>query len=398
MSWLNRAQQHEQACIKFMRDLIHIPSESGQEGGVAARIKEEMERLNFDRAWIDDYGNVIGKIGNGPTRLLFDSHIDTVGIGNLDQWEFDPYEGKLEDGYIYGRGACDNHNGTVPQVFGAALLKESKEILDQFTIYVVGTVQEEDCDGLALRYILEESVGPVDFICLGEATDLKIYRGHRGRMEIEVATTGVSCHGSAPSRGKNAIYRMGQLVGEIEQLNERLLVDDFLGKGTCAVTYIECDTPSLCAVPDGCRIHVDRRLTRGEDKELAVKEIMELPSFNSDYMSIKIKSYDTPSYTGKVLETEKYYPTWTLSLEHQLVQAGVKAASAVDGKTPEVSRWVFSTNGVSSMGQLNIPTIGYGPGREEESHSIMDRIKIADMVYATAFYAALPEALLEKKA
>ena len=155
MSWLNRAQQHEQACIKFMRDLIHIPSESGQEGGVAARIKEEMERLNFDRAWIDDYGNVIGKIGNGPTRLLFDSHIDTVGIGNLDQWEFDPYEGKLEDGYIYGRGACDNHNGTVPQVFGAALLKESKEILDQFTIYVVGTVQEEDCDGLALRYILE---------------------------------------------------------------------------------------------------------------------------------------------------------------------------------------------------------------------------------------------------
>jgi putative selenium metabolism hydrolase len=340
--------------------------------------------------WTDDYGNVIGQIGKGPVRIVFDSHIDTVDIGNRESWSFDPHVGKVEDGYIYGRGASDNHNGTVPQVYGAALFRDLGVDLDKVTIFVVGSVQEEDCDGLGLQYALEHSIKNVDFVCMGEATNLKIYRGHRGRMEINVVAKGISCHGSAPDRGQNAIYRMSKLVNDIEKLNERLQHDDFLGKGTCAVSHISCETPSLCAVPDLCRIHIDRRLTHGEDKALAVRQIEELPSFNKEFMRVEILTYDAPSWTGKVLETEKYFPTWVLAEDHPLVQAGKRSAQDALGRDPEISRWVFSTNGVFSMGRLKIPTIGFGPATEEDAHSTRDRVKVDDLIIATGFYARLP--------
>jgi putative selenium metabolism hydrolase len=389
------AERYREQSVKFMRDLIKIPGTSAHEKGVAERIVKEMKDLGFDEAWCDDYGSAIGRIGNGPVKVMFDAHIDTVDIGSRSSWSYDPFDGKVEDGYIYGRGASDNHNGTVPQVYGAALFKEMGFDPKKITLYVVGTVQEEDCDGLALYHILDKSVGKVDFICLGEATNLKIFRGHRGRMEIRVSARGVSCHGSAPERGHNAIYRMMRLVGDIEKLNERLIDDPFLGKGTCAVTHISCDTPSLCAVPDGCYIHIDRRLTHGEDKELAVRQIKELPSFDKENMKVEILTYDTPSYTGKVLEVEKYFPTWVLPEEHKLVQSAVTAGARALGHKPEISKWVFSTNGVSSMGKLGIPTIGFGPAMEEDAHSTNDRIKIDDMVKAIAFYAALPQEILK---
>ncbi|MBF0208340.1 MAG: YgeY family selenium metabolism-linked hydrolase [Oligoflexia bacterium] len=389
-SLVGKAEKYREDCIDFMRDLIRIPGVSCKEKEVAERIVKEMKHLKYDKVWIDDYGNVIGQIGHGPVRIVFDSHIDTVDIGNRDSWSYDPYLGKLEDGYIYGRGASDNHNGTVPQVYGAALFRDLGEQLDKVTIFVVGSVQEEDCDGLGLQYALEHSIKNVDFVCMGEATDLKVYRGHRGRMEINVVAKGISCHGSAPERGKNAIYRMSKLINEIEKLNTTLQDDLFLGKGTCAVTHISCETPSLCAVPDLCRIHIDRRLTHGEDKDLAVKQIENLPSFDRENMKVEILRYNAPSHTGKVLETEKYFPTWVLQEEHPLVQAGKRSAEQALGRAPEIGRWVFSTNGVFSMGRLKIPTIGFGPATEEDAHSTRDRVKVDDLITALAFYAKLP--------
>ena len=161
------------------------------------------------------------------------------------------------------------------------------------------------------------------------------------------------------------------------------------------MTHISCDTPSLCAVPDGCYIHIDRRLTNGEDKEFALRQIRELPSFDADKMQIEILKYNTPSYKGKVLETEKYFPTWMLPETHELVQAGAQAAKAALGHACQIGKWIFSTNGVSSMGQLGIPTIGFGPAMEEDAHSTNDRIKIDDMVAAIGFYAALPQEILK---
>jgi len=393
MSVRQKAEKYRNDCVQFLRDLIRLPSESCKEGQVAARIVEEMKKLGFDKAWTDDYGNVIGQIGTGPIRVVYDGHIDTVGIGNPESWPHDPYQGKVENGVIYGRGASDNKAAPATQVYGAKVFKDLGRNLDKFSIFVVGSVQEEDCDGLGLRYALENSIKNVNYVCMGECTDLNIYRGHRGRMEINVVSKGRSCHGSAPERGDNAIYKMMHLVGDIEKLNERLITDPFLGKGTCAVTHISCETPSLCAVPDGCRIHIDRRLTHGENKDLAVRQIQELPSFDAKAMRVEVLTYDTPSYKNKSLKTEKYFPTWVLPEDHPLVQAGAHAAETAMGRRTGISKWVFSTNGIASMGQLGIPTIGFGPAREEDAHSITDKVKIDDLVHSIAFYAALPEEL-----
>ncbi len=389
----SKAEEYRKPCADFLRDLVRIQSFSTGEKEVALRIKKEMEKLKFDQAWIDDYGNVIGRIGSGPIRIVYDGHIDTVGIGKRESWPYHPFEGKLEDGYIYGRGASDNKAASAVQVYGAKIFQETLND-KEFSVYVVGSVQEEDCDGLALRFALEKSIGNVHYVCMGEATDLNIYRGHRGRMEIKVRATGRSCHGSAPERGKNAIYTMAKLVQELEILNTKLQSDPFLGKGTLAVTHISAQTPSFCAVPDGCEIHIDRRLTWGEDKALALKQIRELPSFDKEAMEIFVPIYKTPSYTGKVLETECFFPTWVLPENHPLVQAGFAAAKkATPKQKPIIDKWVFSTNGVSSMGQLNIPTIGYGPAIEDDAHTTNDRVKIDDLVKSMAFYALLPHEL-----
>lgn len=393
------AEQYKDACANFLREMIAIPSESSQEGKVAQRIVEEMKKVGFEKAWTDDYGNVIGQMGSGPIRVVYDGHIDTVGVGNIENWPHDPFQGKVVNEIIYGRGASDNKAATAVQVYGVKLLKDLQpELFKKFTIFVVGSVQEEDCDGLGLRYALESSIKNVDFVCMGECTNLQVYRGHRGRMEINVVAKGRSCHGSAPHRGDNAIYKMMRLVADIEKLNDRLKDDPFLGKGTCAVTHISCETPSFCAVPDGCRIHIDRRLTHGEDKSLAIRQIEELPSFDRKSMKVEILTYDTPSYKGKKLVTEKYYPTWVLEETHPLVQAGALAAEKALGRKTKIDKWTFSTNGIASMGQLGIPSIGFGPAREEDTHSIEDQVKIDDLVTSVAFYAALPAALLETKA
>ncbi len=224
-----------------------------------------------------------------------DSHIDTVGIGDPKEWAWDPYQGKVEDGYIYGRGSCDQRAGMASMVYAGKLIKELG-LSGDYTLYVVGSVQEEDSDGLPWLYILKEDGIRADCVVITEPTSLRIYRGHRGRMEIEVHLRGKSCHAAAPERGDNPIYKMGRLIQEIEQLNVLLRSDPFLGKGTIAVTQIRSLSPSLCAVPGACSIHLDRRLTAGETKESALQEVKSLPG--AEEAEVEVLHYDTPSYTG----------------------------------------------------------------------------------------------------
>lgn len=383
------ADQYADAMTAFLRDLVAIPSFSAGEKAVALRIKKEMQKVGFDRAFIDDYGSVIGRIGNGSPCLVFDGHIDTVGVADPKAWAFDPFKGKVEKGFIWGRGASDNKAASVVQVYAAKILKELFGKNFPGTIYVVGSVQEEACDGLALGHALQHSIKQkVDGVVLGECTGCAIYRGHRGRMEIMVSTSGVSCHASAPERGVNAVYKMAPLIKDIEKLNQRLKNDPFLGKGTIAVTKIECDTDSINCVPYACRIYMDRRLTKGETKDLAVRQIKSLPSAKG--AKVEVLKFDEPSYTGMTLKTEKYYPTWVLPEKHKLVQGAAAAYRALFNRAPKIDKWTFSTNGVSSMGQLGIPTIGFGPSEERFAHTNQDKCAIKDLRIACAFYAALP--------
>ncbi len=386
---LERAEFYRADMLAFLRALCAIPSESRNECGVVGRIGCEMEKASFDEVKIDGMGNVLGRVGSGRHVLAMDGHVDTVGIGDRSQWPWDPFEGKLDSGVFYARGASDQKGAMASMVYAAKIIRDLR-LEGDFTLWITGTVQEEDCDGLCWQYILNEGALEPEAVVITEATDLAIYRGHRGRMEIGVTTRGISCHGSAPERGKNAVYAMAPVVREIEKLNGRLAHDDFLGKGTVTVSYIECSTPSMCAVPDRAYIQLDRRLTRGESRETAVAEVREAIRRAGVTAEVEVLRYAAPSYTGLVYETEKYYPTWVLDREHRLCRSAVQNYRAVFGSEPRVDKWTFSTNGVATMGMNGIPTIGFGPGNEAHAHMVADQIPVDHLVRAAAYYAAFP--------
>ena len=261
---LELAEKYENDVANFLVDITKIPSLSGQEKGVVERISQEMKKVGFDEVRVDGLGSVIGKIGNGPLKIAFDAHIDTVDVGSRDLWDFDPYDSHIKDGKVWGRGVADQKGGMASMVYAGKIIKELG-LADKVTVYMVGSVMEEDCDGLCWDYLIKEEGFKPDICVSTEPTSLNIYRGHRGRMEMKVHTKGLSCHGSAPERGVNAIYKMSRIALGIEELNERIKSDDFLGKGTVAVSEFTSVSPSLCAVSDAASIHLDRRLTWGEN-------------------------------------------------------------------------------------------------------------------------------------
>jgi putative selenium metabolism hydrolase len=388
------ARRDAERMTAFLGDLIARPSLSRREDAVVQRIASEMTDLGFDEVTVDGFGSVIGRIGDGPVHIAYDSHIDVVDVGDPASWRTQPFEPVIEGRTLFGRGASDNKAATASMVYGAAMIKRLGIDASRFTVHVIGTVQEEDCDGLALEHILTKELPDVKLVVLGEATNLNVYRGHRGRAEFALHTRGRAAHASAPERGVNAIYKMAPILQQIEELNERLAADPFLGKGTVVVSKVEAQTPSINAVPDGCTIYLDRRLTIGESVESARKELESLPAVQEGEADIELLSYEGKSYTGLTLVTDKYFPTWVIPENDPAVAAGVAAAERALGRTPEVGRWVFSTNGVASAGKLGITTIGFGPSNEVWAHSPDDQCPIDDLPQAAAWYAAFPEMYL----
>ena len=383
------AAGYEKDMTKFLRDLVAIPGESCGEEGVIKRIEKEMKDLGFDKVVIDPMGNVLGYMGTGKTLIAYDAHIDTVGLGELSNWKFDPYEGYENETEIGGRGTSDQLGGIVSATYGAKIMKDLGLLSDKYTVLVTGTVQEEDCDGLCWQYIVNEDKVRPEFVVITEPTDGNIYRGQRGRMEIRVEVKGVSCHGSAPERGDNAIYKMADIVKEVQALNEKLHYDPFLGKGTLAVSQSFYNSPSRCAVADMAAISIDRRLTDGETWEMALEEIRSLPSVQKYGAVVSMYKYDSPSWTNLVYPTECYFPTWVIPAEHPATLAMVESFKGMYGE-PVVDKWTFSTNGVSIMGRYGIPCIGFGPGKEAQAHAPNEITWKEDLVKCAAVYAAVP--------
>lgn len=378
------AEKYRDFTAENLSKLIKIKSLSGKEEAVIYELKKQMESVGFDEVKIDGLGNVLGRIGNGKKILAIDAHMDTVDTGNLDNWKFEPFSGEIKGEYVLGRGTVDQKGGAAAFVTAGRILKEIG-IDKDLTVYFVGSVMEEDCDGLCWKYIIEEDKLRPDFVISTEPTALNIYRGHRGRMEINVEFRGVSSHGSAPERGKNAVYMGSRFCLEVEKLNERLRVDEFLGKGSVTVSEFISGSPSLCAVADYAKVHLDRRLTWGETEESAVKEIEDL--VNGNKARVFVLDYLEKAYTGLEYGMKKYYPTWKLPEEHIAVQTGADAFEKLFNKEPKIDKWTFSTNGVTINGIYKIPTIGFGPGNEKLAHAPNEKVKIQDIVDASAFYA-----------
>lgn len=379
------AEKYAEYTAENLGKLIRIKSLSMGEKSHQEELMRQMKEAGFDEVKMDPLGNVIGRIGKGKKILAIDAHIDTVDVGNESNWEFPPFCGEVKDGFVLGRGSVDQKGGAAAFITAGRILKELAFDRD-LSILFVGSVMEEDCDGLCWKYIVEEDGIRPDLVISTEPTNLNIYRGHRGRMEISVSFRGISSHGSAPERGKNAIYMASRACLEIEKLNERLAYDEFLGKGSVTISEFVSGSPSLCAVADYARIHLDRRLTWGETKESAVAEIEAIVKEMD--ATVEVLKYEGKAFTGLEYGMEKYFPTWKIEESHPAVQTAISAFKGLFGKDPLVDKWTFSTNGIATNGFYKIPTIGFGPGNEVLAHAPNEKTPVADLVAASAFYAA----------
>ena len=395
MTMFELLPQDRDDLVRFLRDLIRIPSPSTEEGEVAAWLAEEMQRVGFPEVWVDRIGNVIGRLGSGGGKtLLYNAHMDTVGIGDPKSWSHDPYGAEIEAGVLYGRGASDMKGALAAMVYGAKALIDAGVALEG-NFYVVGVVQEEVCEGLAMRVLIEEEGIRPDFVVLGEATNLQVSRGQRGRLGMRLRTHGRSCHGSAPERGVNAIYPMARIVLEIEKLNEKLAYDPFLGKGSIAATVIESTSGGTNVIPDSCTIYLDRRLTAGETEAVAVAEIEEIIARHAPDAEVEVLEYEATSYRGYPCRARQYFPAWVLDEDHPLVQAMAQAIEETLGYRPVIGKWAFSTDGAYTMGVAGIPTVGFGPGEERFAHTVEDQVRIEDVIKAARVYARLAVDILK---
>jgi len=366
-------------------------------GPVGERIQAEMRKLGYDEVRFDKMGNTIGRIGDGPKVIVYDSHIDTVGVGDPTAWPWDPFIGKVEDGRLYARGACDEKGSTPGMVYGLAIARDLG-LLEGYTVYYFGNM-EEWCDGIAPNAFVEADpqVHP-DFVVIGEPSKMQVYRGHKGRIELKITATGRSAHAASHYLGDNAVYKMMAVITQVRELDRRMRFGmghhPVQGYASIAVTDVSARTASLNAVPDQFTIFIDRRITLNEPHDDVIAQIKGLiPDYLQDEILVEELHYSEPSYTGFVFPVTKYYPAWLLEDTHPLARAGLRATQDLWGQALPLGAWDFSTNGTYWAGKAGIPCIGLGPGDEKTAHMTHENVPLAEVVRAAEWYAWLPRAI-----
>jgi putative selenium metabolism hydrolase len=394
MNTLKLSPQDRTDLTNFLRDLVQTPSPSTQEDTVAERIVAEMKALGLRDVRVDRIGNVVGRIGPGHGPLLMlNGHMDTVRVSDAKAWTRAPFGAEIEDGVLYGLGACDMKAGLAATIYGAKLLRDAGVTL-KGDLVVACVVQEEPCEGLGSRVLIEEEGVRPDWVILSEPTNLAITRGQRGRLEMRLTTHGRSAHAANPDLGKNAIYTAARLVFGLELLADQLADDDFLGPGTLAVTVITSTASSRNAVPDRCEMIIDRRLTLGENETMALAEVQRVIAREGVPAEVEVTEYQATSYTGYACHAREFYPAWVMAEDHPLVTATVRAVRAQLKRRPQVGRWNFSTEGVYTAGVAGIPSVGFGPGDPRCAHTADEHVRLADVHAAAEVYARLAIELL----
>ena len=371
--------------IKFVQNAVRTQSCSGSEESLASLIQKTMKDLNYDEAIIDSTGNAVGRIGNGKTIIHFDGHMDTVQVHDGKNWKVPPFSGDIKDGAIFGRGSVDMKSGLCAAIYGAALAKK-KGHLDGKTVYITGTVCEEYCDGESLKHFYKEFNLKPDCCIICEPSDNLIALGHKGKAQIRIVTHGVSAHGAAPEKGKNAVYEMSEIIKRVEQLNDKLC-SGTENNGTIVLSDISCVNASLNAVPSECTIYLDRRLALGESIDKVKAEMDCLIKDKDAHWEIGTLHHTT--WKGALLNYEPLHDPWKIGKDSKLAQALQRAYKNVSNKDAcKFDFWDFSTNAVTPV-SMGIPTIGFGPGEYKLAHMKDEHCSIQKIIEAFYVYAEL---------
>lgn len=372
--------------IGFTQKLIQIKSFTGKEKEATELIKNKMIELGYDEVRIDNYGSVLGIIGKGNTKILYDAHIDVVETKDEAEWKYPPFSAKIENDIIYGRGTVDTKSSVVSMIYAGYLIKKLNLCLDK-TIYISASVMEEDFDGeLLSRAIKENKLIDLNYVIIGEPTNLQIAIGHRGRAMYKITTTGISAHGSAPEKGDNAIYKMVKVLNRIE--NKQKEFDKIEGeKGSIVVSNIEARTASLNAVPDMCVIYIDRRLALGETEEKVNKEMETfIDGIDANY---EVYTAEGVSHTGKSITLRTFLPAWEISKEDHLTKVAIKTYKECFEENATLFKCPFATNGFATNGKIKIPTIIFGPGNLKLAHMKNEMCKLDDIFKTIIFYSSI---------
>ncbi|MFP4231388.1 MAG: YgeY family selenium metabolism-linked hydrolase [Spirochaetaceae bacterium] len=373
------------ALLALAQELVRIRSYSGEEEEVIRRLEKVMHDLDFDEVRIDRMGNLLGRIGTGPETLLFDSHVDTVEVADASAWSVPPFDGELRDGLLYGRGAVDMKSAAAASIY-AAVAARRLGLTEGKSVYVSCSVMEEDCDGENLAHLFDETGLQPDACVICEPSGNRIALGHKGKAQIRVRTRGVSAHGAAPERGRNAVYEMARIIPRVAAQAERL---HGAGRGTLVLSRISSESASLNAVPYECEIYLDRRLAPGETEETVRAELGEITAGTE--AAWETGTLRRTSWTGREIRYEPLHPPWSISPDAPLAQAAAAAFHRTFGRTPEAgdyTYWDFSTNAVTPVAR-GIPTIGFGPGDPAMAHMQDEHCPLEQIVEACRLYTAL---------
>lgn len=390
-------KEREEQVISLCQTLIKAKSYSGEENGVSESLSEFFKNNSFDDVIVDKYGNTIGVLrGNRPgKKVLFDGHMDTVPVGNEGDWLYPPFGGEIHDGKIYGRGTSDMKGAVAAMACAAA--DYAKDTGKDFAgeIYVAGVVHEECFEGVGARNI--SAIVKPDYVIIGEASELNIKIGQRGRAEIKIETFGVPAHSANPEKGVNAVYKMAKVIEAVRGLEPAS--HPVLGKGILELTDIKSSPyPGASVVPEYCAATYDRRLLVGETKESVLKPIEELlDTLRKEDSELKVKvSYavgQEKCFTGEIIEGERFFPGWLFEKEESYI-ADVKRELEELGFTPEITQYNFCTNGSHYAGEAGIKTLGMGPSKENLAHTINEYIEISQLTGVTKAYYGIMKALL----